>query len=254
VPLVTLTTDFGEGSYVAQVKGVILSLAPDTTIVDVTHAVAPGDVREAAYLVETVVPAFPEDTVHLVVVDPGVGTDRKALAVRFAGRTLVGPDNGVLTAFLGAPAEIRELTEAALFLPEVSPTFNGRDVFAPVTAYLSRGVEFEAVGPVLEGEPVRVPDLESEGDDGVVLHVDSFGNLITNFPADALAARPDALLAGPVAEIRDRARTFGEAGSEVPFLYAGSGGRIEIAVPGGNAERVLGWSRGTAVRLMEVGA
>ncbi len=245
--LLTLTTDFGEGAYVPQMKGVILSLVPEARIVDLTHSVAPGDVREAAYLLETTVPAFPEESVHVAVVDPGVGTGRRALALRFARRTLVGPDNGIFTAFLGRADEIREITETSLFLPEVSATFHGRDVFAPGAARLLEGGDLTIVGPVLAGEPILLPDLWAEGDRGVVLHVDRFGNLVTSFPAGRLAEDPDGALAGPGAAVARRAATFGTAPPGEPFLYAGSGGRLEVAVPGGDASARLRWGRGTEV-------
>ncbi len=248
-PLITLTTDFGEGSYVAQMKGVIISLCPDARIVDLTHHVAAGDVREAAYLLECSVPAFPEDSVHIVVVDPGVGTGRRALAVRFARRILVGPDNGVLTPFLDLADEIHEITEERHFLPEVSPTFHGRDIFAPVAVHLAGGALLATVGAVPAGDPVKLTDLHAEGDSGLVLHVDRFGNLITNFPSDVLKDRADGHLIGPDAEVRNRARTFGQAASGEPFLFAGSGSRLEIAFPGGHAAAVLGWDRGTALRF-----
>ena len=212
--LLTLTTDFGEGAYVGQVKGVILSLFPGTRIVDVTHAVAPGDVREAAYLLEAVVPAFPEGSVHLAVVDPGVGTERKALALRFADRIVVAPDNGILTAFLPRATEVREITERSLFLPEISPTFHGRDIFAPVAAHLANGLELTRVGPPPTGEPVVLGDLRSTGEEGVVLHVDRFGNLITSFPAEFLLDSPEATLSGPGAVVTARAETYGFAPPE----------------------------------------
>ena len=241
MPLLTLTTDFGEGVYVAQVKGVLLSLLPGVEIVDVSHSIAPGDVLEAAYVVETAIPAFPEDSTHVVVVDPGVGTERRAVALRFAKRSLVAPDNGVLTAFLDAAEEIREITEPALFLPEVSATFHGRDVFAPVAAQLAGGAPLAAVGPVLEGEPVRLAELHAEGAEGVVLTVDRFGNLITSFGAESAAE--GAVLAGPDAEITQVVRTFGDAEPGRPFLYAGSGGRREVAVRAGSAGAALGGGR-----------
>jgi len=219
--------------------------------VDITHFVAAGDVLEAAYLLECAVPAFPEDSVHLVVVDPGVGTERRALAVRFARRTLVGPDNGVLTPFLDLADEIREITEERLFLPEVSPTFHGRDVFAPVAVHLAGGVELASVGPALAGEPVKLAGLHAEGDAGLVLHVDRFGNLVTSFPSEALLDRPQAVLSGPEGSVKLRALTYGQAREGQPFLYAGSGGRVEVAVPHGNAADTLGWGRGTELRFSE---
>lgn len=245
--LMTLTTDFGATEYVAQMKGVILSLLPSANVVDVSHEIPPGDVRAAAYVVEVAVPAFPPESVHVVVVDPGVGTDRRALAVRFAGRTLVGPDNGCLTAFLDRAEAVHEITNSGLFLPEVSATFHGRDIFAPVGAFLAGGGELSAVGPPLEGEPVRAPDFASDGDEGVVLHVDRFGNLVTSFPAGVLDA--DVELSGPGVRVATRVRTFADAEGPGPFLYGGSGGRLEVAVNGGRAEDRLGWHAGTPVRL-----
>ncbi|MEN8151965.1 MAG: SAM-dependent chlorinase/fluorinase, partial [Planctomycetota bacterium] len=173
--------------------------------------------------------------------------DRRCLAVRFAGRTLVGPDNGCLTAFLDRATAIHEITNGELYLPEVSSTFHGRDLFAPVAAFLAGGGELAAVGPAFEGEPVRVPELRASGDEGVVLHVDRFGNLITNFPAAVLDEGVG--LSGPGVLLSTRLRTFAEAEGAEPFLYAGSGGRLEVAVNGGRAEDRLGWHAGTAIRL-----
>jgi hypothetical protein len=250
-PLITLTTDFGEGTYVAQVRGVLLSLMPEARIEDACHSIAPGDVLEAAYVLETVIPAYPEGSVHLCVVDPGVGGTRRPIAAAFAGRMLVGPDNGVFTAFLPKCEEVREITNVALFLPEVSATFHGRDVFAPVAAQLAAGLPLPIVGPALAGPPILLPDLRTEGSEGVVVHVDRFGNLVTSFPASLLADRPGAVLSGPGRGVAGRARTFCEAEPGKPFLYAGSGGRIEVAVPGRSAAAELSWGRGTALALRE---
>jgi len=245
--LITLTTDFGVGEYTAQVKGVILSLLPGATLVDVSHGIGMGDVTGAAYVMELAVPAFPEGSVHVVVVDPGVGTDRRALAVRFAGRTIIGPDNGCLTPFLDGAVAIHEITSAELFLPEVSATFHGRDIFAPVAAFLAGGGELTAVGPELDAEPVRVADLWASGDTGMVLHVDHFGNLITNFPSAVL--KDDLALAGPGDRLSKKVRTFAETEGPGAVLYAGSGGRLEIAVNGGRAVETLNWPRGTELKL-----
>jgi S-adenosylmethionine hydrolase len=187
--------------------------------------------------------------VHVVVVDPGVGTDRKALAVRFAERTIIGPDNGCLTAFLDGAEAIHEITSTELFLPDVSATFHGRDIFAPVAAFLAGGGELSAVGPELREEPVRAADLWASGETGVVLHVDHFGNLITNFPAAVL--EDDLLVSGPGTMLEKKVRTFAEGAGPGgdPFLYAGSGGRLEIAVNGGRAVEVLDWPRGTELKL-----
>lgn len=245
--LITLTTDFGVGEYTAQMKGVILSLLPGCSVVDVSHGVGMGDVLEAAYVLELAVPAFPADSVHVVVVDPGVGTDRRALAVRFAGRTIMGPDNGCLSAFLDGAEAIHEITSTELFLPEVSATFHGRDIFAPVAAFLAGGGEISAVGPALGAEPIRLRELWADGEEGIILHVDHFGNLITNFPASVLDE--GVTLSGPGALVINRVRTFAESDGPGAVLYAGSGGRMEVAVNGGRAVDALNWPRGTALTL-----
>jgi S-adenosylmethionine hydrolase len=245
--VITLTTDFGPGEYVAQMKGVILSLLPGTTFVDGSHEIRPGDVLEAAYLMEVMVPAFPPGSVNVVVVDPGVGTGRKALVVRYAERTLVAPDNGCLTAFFDEATAVHEITEESLFLPEVSATFHGRDIFAPVAAYLAGGGTLTGVGPEFSGEPVRVEGLHAEGEHGRVLHVDRFGNLVTSFPGQSVTDR--ARLEGPQGIVERTARTFSEVEPGLAFLYAGSGGRLEVGVSGGSAAKHLGWGPGTELRL-----
>ena len=176
-----------------------------------------------------------------------MGTNRRALAIRFAGRTIVGPDNGCLTAFLDGAEAIHEITSTELFLPDVSATFHGRDIFAPVAAYVAGGGEISAVGPALEAEPVRLRELWAGGNEGIVLHVDHFGNLITNFPASVL--EEGVTLSGPGARLDTQVRTFAESDGPDAVLYAGSGGRLEIAINGGRAADTLNWPRGTGLTL-----
>lgn len=194
--LITLTTDFGVGdSYVAVMKGVILAIAPTARIVDITHQIAPQNVHEAAYVLSSAVPYFPPDTVHVVVVDPGVGSSRRPIAIQIGSARFVGPDNGVFTHLLAAagPAVVVHLQNRAYWRPAVSHTFHGRDIFAPVAAHLAAGVPLDALGPSIDdpvlldlAQPVQVADGKLRGQ---IVHVDRFGNLISSIPASWLAGK-----------------------------------------------------------------
>jgi len=260
-PIITLTTDFGRRDpFVGIMKGVILSICPTARLVDLTHAVEPQDVLGASLALAAALPFFPAGTVHLVVVDPGVGGRRRPLAVRTGGHYFVGPDNGVLTPALGGPRWTAvALTAPEYRLPEVSRTFHGRDVFAPAAAYLAAGVPLERLGAMV-ADPVRapVPGSRLEGDVlvGEVLAVDRFGNLITSIEAGQLAALAGD---GPVAvEVSGRpvaglveAYAAGEDGQ--PAAIIGSTGRFEIFVRGGSAREALGVGRGAPVRIRRRG-
>jgi S-adenosylmethionine hydrolase len=244
-PIITLTTDFGTADgYVGEVKGVLLSLCPDAELVDVTHDIPPQDVDRGRLTLARVWRRFPPGTVHLVVVDPGVGSTRAALALRSDGRFLVGPDNGVLSpALLIAGALVVELP----LPPRSSATFHGRDVFAPAAAALARGDSIDALGrpasgPILRRtpEPVRRPDGSLEGQ---VIVVDRFGNAVTNLVG----------LRGGTIEIGSRRitvrHTYSEVAAGEPVAVTGSTGFIEIAVRDGDAARTLGIGRGDKVVL-----
>ena len=190
-PLVTLTTDFGlRDAYVAAMKGVILSICPEARLVDVSHEVAPQDVMEAAFVLRQAVPYFPPEAVHLVVVDPGVGTARRPVALRHGGHRFVGPDNGLFALLLdgAAPETLVGLDRPAFWRTEApSTTFHGRDVFAPVAAHLAAGRRLAEVGTpaaALESLHWALPIADAQGLRGWVVHVDHFGNGITNIPRD----------------------------------------------------------------------
>jgi S-adenosylmethionine hydrolase len=253
-PLFTLTTDFGSASaYPAQLKAVILSAVPDARIVDVTHDAPAFDILAGALLLEAALPWFPREAIHLAVVDPGVGTSRRALCVTDPeGRRLVGPDNGLLTPFLGRGARVRALAAGGVLTAPRSPTFHGRDLFAPAAVYLSRGGTPAALGPEAD-DPVRLtwPTAVREGDvlSGVTLAADPFGNLATSIRGTDLASA--AVLGVEVGGEPARfVRTYGEGDSGELLALVGSGGRLEIAEREGSAARRLGGGRGLRVRLL----
>jgi S-adenosylmethionine hydrolase len=244
-PLVTLLTDFGTADgYVAEMKGVILTRAPEATVVDVTHDISPQDVEGGRLALARYWRRFPPGTVHVAVVDPGVGSARAALAVQSDERFLVGPDNGVLSPALlagGARAVTLPVPGGA------SPTFQGRDVFAPVAADLALGAPLDAVGsPTLELVIRRTPEPQRLADgsiQGQVITIDRFGNAITNL----LALRAQSVeVNGGVLALR---RSYADASEGEPIALVSSTGLIEIAIRNGNAAATMGLDRGTVVTL-----
>jgi len=243
--IITLLTDFGTADgYVGEMKGVLLSRAADTAVVDIAHDIAAQDVDGARLTVARYWQRFPGGTVHLVVVDPGVGSERAALAVSSAGYFLVGPDNGVLSPALLMPgADV-----VALPISEtVAPTFHGRDVFAPAAAALATGARLRDLGPPMRNptvrrtpEPVRLHDGSLQGE---IIALDRFGNAITNLVG----------LHGGTIEIDGTElpvrRTYSDAAPGRAVALVGSTGFVEIAVRKGNAAAQLGLSRGALVRL-----
>ena len=260
---IALLTDFGlEDWYVAEMKGVLLSLAPGAPLVDITHGVPPGDVEQAAYLLARARGTFPDGTVFLAVVDPGVGTQRKPLAVHSGERFYVGPDNGVLEAALDAPAARARAIEDATLLSRASHTFHGRDIFAPVAARLAcQGHHaWTDLGRIL-AEPVRLaraigvdqpaPTVYDEDHlSGRVAYVDRFGNAITDVTEMAVEAwlgdkDPGGLVftvhGVRTARVQGLAQTYGDAdGGAGPIALVGSSGHVEIAIPGAHAALRLG--------------
>ena len=235
---IALLTDFGLlDPYVGTMKGVLAGLAPGVPVLDVTHGVPPQDVRVGALFLDAAWPHFPVGTVFVCVVDPGVGTRRRPIVVRAAGRLFVGPDNGLLG--LLPDAEVRQIT-APWGNPSPSRTFHGRDLFAPVAARLATGSPFEDVGPLVE-DPVRVVlPLPVDGR-GEVLYVDHYGNAVTNLPgADEGVVR----IRGRVAPV---VHTYAAATPGEAVALTGSTGRLEIAVRDGHAARELGLAPGTSV-------
>ena len=246
--LVTLLTDFGTtDSYVAEVKGVILSSAPAATLVDITHAVPPGDIRSGAYLLGRSWHRFPADTIHLAVVDPDVGTGRAAVALRTQGHAFVGPDNGLFSPVL-RDAEVEIVTLSTL--GGASPTFHGRDLFAPAAAALANGAPLVTLGEPLIGVPHRLaytePRYEGKSIVGEIIYVDRFGTLVTNLTPELVPSYASIEVEG--LDLGPLRRTFGDAPTGGLLAYVGSGGEVEVAVRGGSAARRLGLGVGGRIR------
>jgi len=245
--IITLTTDFGlSDGYVGTMKGVILSIAPDARLVDISHGIAPQNIRQAACVLHAAAPYFPAGTIHLAVVDPGVGSARRALAIRTSRRMLVGPDNGLFTLFLAddPSAECHAITNPALMLPRVSSTFHGRDVFAPAAAHLARGVDIAQLGPRVT-DPVRftIPTPVQQPDGswlGQVMYTDHFGNLITSVTADLLQRIGDVEIWIGSRRIASLFRTYAQAAPDELIALVGSAGHLEISIVNGNAAQTLG--------------
>lgn len=258
-PIISLLTDFGRRDpYAGVLHAVIARFAPHVRVIDLTHDVAPQDVREAAFILDSAAPYFPPATVHVCVVDPGVGSARRILCARTRdGTTFLAPDNGLLGRVLGreVPGSVRlfAVENRSLFLPEVSHTFHGRDVFAPVAARLATGLDPAELGPEvrdpvsLDGPPDRA--LGEGVTPGEVLHVDRFGNLITNLLTGPLGARvrrarvADAVVDGPVCA------SYAERPEGAPLLITGSTGLLEVSVRGGSARERLGARRSDPVEV-----
>lgn len=249
-PPVTLLTDFGDaGPYVGSVKGVLLSRTR-APVVDLTHAVPRHDVLFAAFYLASAAPYFPEGTVHCAVVDPGVGTERRGIAVRAGGQFLVGPDNGLLVPVAEELGEV-EVREIGLELGPVSPTFHGRDVFAPTAARLSEGLDFREVGREVEPETAEL-FVHEETDGWIrtrVAFVDRFGNVVTGIPAEALEGEWFEVEAtGSRFEVR-RVETYGEAEEGELALLEGSTGLTELAVNRGSGARATGAEPGEEILI-----
>jgi len=252
MPILTLLTDFGTADYyVAAVKGTVLRLAPGTTLVDVSHEVPAGDVETAAFLLAAAAPSFPAGAVHLAVVDPGVGSGRRILAARTPSALFVAPDNGLLGGFLDG-AEVRSVERSDLFLPGPGQTFHGRDRFAPVAAWLLRGGALEELGPEV-ADPARLPALPPRRApgriSGRVIHVDRYGNLVTDIPAAWLPAGPCRAEVGGHA-VSLRAGHYAEIPAAKAAMLPGSLGTVELSLNGEDLARRWGIGRGMVVELI----
>ena len=269
--IITLTTDFGgKGGYVAAMKGVILGIAPDIQIVDVSHSVSPQNVFEAAFLLSTFYRCFPHSSVHLVVVDPGVGTDRKIVVLQTLEGTFVGPDNGVFSYVmrnyvketgqsrdgirqveLVGDAKAVAVTNARHFRHPVSATFHGRDIMAPVAAMLSHGLPLTSFGEPLERlnmldllQPEKQPDRTLIGH---VILIDSFGNLITDVRGEDVESDNNPQIEAAGHNIRGVDKNYAKGNGLIALF--GSSGYLEIAIPGGSAAAITGLRGGDTIKI-----
>jgi S-adenosylmethionine hydrolase len=258
--IITFLTDFGRRDGTpAVMKGVILGIAPDARLVDISHEIGPQDVREAAVVLGRAAAYFPEGTVHLVVVDPGVGTARRPMAAQLGKHLFVGPDNGVVTRVLrrveqqGQPTRFIHLDRPEWWLREVSDVFHGRDIFSPVAAHLARGVPLHQLGSPFN-DPVRLEFPSAAvvpgGLQGLVEHVDRFGNLRTNIRREDCGSRTPALVQLCGVEIEGLVRTFGEAPTATLIAVWGSSDELCVAEVNGSAATRLGARVGTVVDVV----
>ena len=245
MPVITLLTDFGiADSYVAEVKAVLLSRAPSVTIVDISHQVDPGDVGAGQYLLGRSWSRFPQGTIHVAIVDPGVGTERRAIAAESEAHRFVAPDNGLLS-FLPKDARFVSLPVP----PRAAPTFHGRDVFAPAAAALANGASLESLGPTITDpydSPLPAPRNDGLTVVGEVIYVDRFGTLVSNIPGNAV--QPGVRIRVEGTDVGSLSRTFRDVTRGALVAFVGSGGTVEIAVRDGSAARMLGVGVGAEIR------
>jgi S-adenosylmethionine hydrolase len=254
--MITLTSDFGlKDPYVAEMKGVILTIIPNATLVDITHDIEKFNIRMAAFTLASAVPYFPKGTVHLAVVDPGVGTQRRAILVQTKQSFFVGPDNGILI----LPAQnqgiehIYQLTNPKFMLPEVSSTFHGRDIFAPVTAHLDKGVEPSEFGPeISDAVTPKFASVKRENGCliGEVLHVDGFGNVITNIKEKEMSNSKVVEIKLPTVSLKLAfGKTYSQANLNEPIALIGGHGFLEIALNQGSAAEKFQVKAGDNVKV-----
>ncbi|HWB84945.1 MAG TPA: SAM-dependent chlorinase/fluorinase [Bryobacteraceae bacterium] len=256
-PILTLTTDFGVSDhYVGTMKGVILGICPQAQIVDISHDVKPYEIAEGAYLIAQAYPHFPKKTVHVVVVDPGVGTSRRPILVEAAGQIFIGPDNGVLSmVYTREKHKIRLISNSRYFHKPVSQTFHGRDIFSPSAAHVAAGVPPARMGKLIQDYLRPAFDKPFHTGKrtwtGRILRIDRFGNIVTNFRASDygdLGTRTFALSIGP-RQICVLARSYAECGAGEVFAIVGSSGYLEISVNQGSAAKAVGCETGAPVEL-----
>lgn len=262
-PVITLLTDFGSSDhYVGAMKGVILSIRPDAQLVDVTHEIQPYKILDAAFTLSQSWPYFPAGSIHVVVVDPGVGSSRRALVAEAGGHLFVAPDNGVLTLVRQATGDFRawEISAERFFRHPVSRTFHGRDIFAPVAAHLARGVAGAEMGTEVDdpvmlpiGEPVETgPEIWT----GIVLRIDRFGNVVTNFAWDRFSwiARKSFEINAGEGSVRLYCADYSSCATGELFAIAGSSGYLEISANQTHAATLLGIASADPVRLRLFGS
>lgn len=260
--IITLTTDYGtRDAFVACMKGIILKTNPQAQIIDITHEIAPQDIWEAAFTLKSAYAQFPKGTIHLAVVDPGVGSGRRPIIVITEGYYFVGPDNGLFSLIYRDAERVRvhHITASHYFIANPGPTFHGRDIFAPVAASLTKGIPSGNFGDEITDFVklnVPVPKRSENSIDGHVVHADRFGNVITNITyKDIQSLIPEGATMGQVAvtvtgkEIKGLRKFYAEAATGEPSAIINSSGQLEIFLYRQNARTTLSIKRGEAIRL-----
>ena len=257
--MITLTSDFGlKDPYVAEMKGVILTINPNANLIDITHEVEKFNLRMAAFMLASAAPYFPKGTIHLAVVDPGVGTQRRPILIQTRQGFFVGPDNGIL--ILAAQSQgiehICKLTNPTFMLPKISSTFHGRDIFAPAAAYLDKGVQPAKFGPEINDpiKPEFAKVVRRNGSlIGEVLHVDDFGNIITNITEKELPKVKAVNVELPSASLKlSLSKTYAEAKPKETLALIGSHGFVEVAINQVNAAKKFHAKAGDKIQVMPV--
>ena len=253
--VITLISDFGlDDPFVGIMKGVILKLAPAAQIIDITHGIEPQNIMQAALALESAHAYFPENTIHLVVVDPGVGSERRPIAVKTKTATFVGPDNGVMTSVIDRSASVYELTHTKYFLEPTSSTFHGRDVFAPSAAWIARGTPPSKMGRKIN-DPCTLelpqPEIHESTIIGEIIHIDRFGNLITNIPRELLHAAQTGSMSLQIGKrrIRGLVACYSECKSGEVGCLINSWGKLEIFYRDGDAAKKLQCRVGTSLTI-----
>ena len=255
--ILSLLTDFGtQDGFIGVMKGVIWGICPDVKISDISHAVEPQNVAQGAVILSRVAPYFPDGTVHVAVIDPGVGTTRRAIAAQIGTQFCVAPDNGLLTLWLqdaeekGLPLKFVDLNNPDYWLKSITGTFHGRDLFAPVGAHLAAGVPLEELGTVIS-DPIRlntpIPEKTDTGYKAHITLIDHFGNIRTNLRADIVDANAKIRIAGE--EISGLVKSYGHKDVGTLVALGDSGGYLEVAVVNGNAAKRLGVKVGDVVEV-----
>lgn len=262
--IITLLTDFGlNDEYVGSIKGVILSINPSAVIIDITHNIDPHDIIQAAFAIKSSYKFFPEGTVHVVIVDPGVGGSRAIIALEIAGHIFLAPDNGILTLLVeeGNIAELIRIDNKKFFLKSVSRTFHGRDIFAPVSAHISSGIKINNIGtPINKNELVKLsipkPGISDKGElVGAIVSIDHFGNLITNIDSNCLEnfCGPDAVKKPEIkignSKINGLSESYENSAPNSPLIIIGSRGYLEIAINCGSAKSYFKAEKGNTITV-----
>ena len=256
--MITLVTDFGnESGYAGVMKGVILTVNHNCQVIDITHQVSPHDIEEAAFLLYNTYSYFPKHSIHIVVVDPGVGSERIPIVVETDKHWFVGPDNGVFSLLFSGEGvkKVWEITNKCYFLPEVSSTFHGRDIFAPIAAHLSLGVPAEELGKEVK-KFIRLKDIDPKVFKGMikakVIHVDRFGNLVSNISQDlfnkVVADKSFSITVGG-RKVQKLSLSYTEAGNDEILALFGSSGWLEVSLKDGNCQKELQVKKGAAVEI-----